>query len=62
VRVLKKFARDIRRKLPVNPMTRLKRKLDRAVKDERYEEAARLRDKIAELQQARPGGENAARA
>ena len=51
VRVLKKFARDIRRKLPVNPVTRLQRKLDRAVKDERYEEAARLRDKIAAMQQ-----------
>jgi hypothetical protein len=55
VRVLKRFARDIRKKLPVNPMTRLQRKLDRAVKDERYEEAARLRDKIAEMQ--KPAGD-----
>ncbi|HSU65434.1 MAG TPA: UvrB/UvrC motif-containing protein [Tepidisphaeraceae bacterium] len=65
VRVLKKFARDIRRKLPVHPVTRLQRKLDKAVKDERYEEAARLRDKISELQQesAQPmNGENPARA
>ncbi|HXE51578.1 MAG TPA: UvrB/UvrC motif-containing protein [Tepidisphaeraceae bacterium] len=55
VRVLKKFARDIRRKLPVNPVTRLQRKLDKAVKDERYEEAAKLRDKIAAMQgDARP--------
>lgn len=51
VRVLKRFARDIRRKLPVDPVARLKRKLDRAVKDERYEEAARLRDKLIALQQ-----------
>lgn len=50
VRVLKKFARDIRRKLPVNPVTRLQRKLEKAVKEERYEEAARLRDKISEMQ------------
>jgi hypothetical protein len=53
VRVLKRFARDIRKKLPVNPVTRLQRKLDRAVKDERYEEAASLRDKIAQMQKTR---------
>jgi len=63
VRVLKKFARDIRRKLPVSPVTRLQRKLDKAVKDERYEEAARLRDKITALQQPQSlSGENPARA
>ena len=63
VRVLKKFARDIRRKLPVNPVTRLQRKLDKAVKDERYEEAARLRDKIAAMQsEPKPTGENTSRA
>ena len=49
VRTLKKLARDIRRKLPVNPVTRLKRRLERAVKEERYEEAAKLRDKIASM-------------
>ena len=56
VRVLKRFARDIRKKLPVDPMQRLQRKLDRAVKDERYEEAARLRDKMLAMQRkAGPG-------
>ncbi len=55
VRVLKRFARDIRKKLPVDPMQRLQRKLDRAVKDERYEEAARLRDQILDMQR-RDGG------
>jgi hypothetical protein len=59
VRVLREFARGIRKKLPVSPVTRLQRKLDKAVKSERYEEAARLRDKIIEMQQAeRKGGEN----
>ena len=53
VRVLKRFAREIRRKLPVNPMDRLQRKLEKAVKKEEYEEAARLRDKIAALQTRR---------
>jgi hypothetical protein len=63
VRVLKKFARDIRRKLPVSPITRLQRKLEKAVKDERFEEAARLRDKITALQQPQSlTGENPARA
>jgi hypothetical protein len=63
VRVLKKFARDVRKKIPVSPVIRLQRKLDKAVKDERYEEAARLRDKIAEMQQQQPEAtENQAKA
>ena len=56
VRVLKQFARGIRKKLPVNPMTRLKRKLDAAVKKERYEEAAKIRDKMIQLQKSAAGG------
>lgn len=56
VRVLKRFAREIRRKLPVNPMDRLQRKLSKAVKKEEYEEAARLRDKITALQSRRGAG------
>jgi hypothetical protein len=46
VRVLKRVSREIRKKIPVDPMQRLQRRLDRAVKDERYEEAARLRDEM----------------
>ena len=46
VRVLKRFTREIQRKLPVNPLERLRRKLERAVREERYEDAARLRDEI----------------
>src|SRR4051812_24998725 len=53
VRVLKRLAREIRKKLPVNPVERLERKLEKAVREERYEEAARLRDRIAEMK-ARP--------
>jgi len=56
VRVLRQFARGIRKKLPVNPMTKLQRKLDMAVKKERYEEAAKIRDKIIELQRSAAGG------
>jgi hypothetical protein len=57
VRVLKRFARDLRRKVPVSPAERLQRKLDRAVKNEQYEEAARLRDKLRSLQSS--NGDNA---
>jgi hypothetical protein len=46
VRVLKRFSREIQRKLPVDPAERLRRKLDRAIREERYEDAARLRDEI----------------
>jgi hypothetical protein len=46
VRVLKRLGREIQRKLPVDPMERLRRKLDRAIREERYEDAARLRDEI----------------
>jgi excinuclease UvrABC helicase subunit UvrB len=51
VRVLKRFARDVKKKLPVDPMDLLQRKLDKAVKDERYELAAELRDEIETLKQ-----------
>jgi len=61
VKVLKRFAKEIRRKLPVDPLKRLGKKLDRAVKDERYEEAARLRDKIAAMK-GEPEGPQSARA
>jgi hypothetical protein len=47
-RMLKRFSREIRKKIPVDPMERLRRRLDRAVKEERYEEAAKLRDQIEE--------------
>jgi hypothetical protein len=46
VRVLKRFSREIQRKLPVDPMERLRRKLERAIREERYEDAAKLRDEI----------------
>jgi hypothetical protein len=46
VRVLKRLARDIKRKIPVDPMTKLQTQLERAVRAERYEEAAKLRDEI----------------
>ncbi len=46
VKILRRFARDIRKKLPVDPIQKLKTQLDKAVQREAYEEAARLRDEI----------------
>ena len=46
VRVLKRFAREIKRKMPVDPLARLKAELNKAVTAERYEDAAKLRDEI----------------
>ena len=46
VKILKKFARDIRKKLPMDPIQKLKSQLDRALQREAYEEAARIRDEI----------------
>lgn len=56
VRVLKRFARDIRKKLPVDPIELLQKKLDKAVAAERYEEAAKLRDELTVLQSQRDAG------
>jgi hypothetical protein len=49
-KILKRFAREIKKKLPVGALERLQRKLKRAVTSEQYELAAKLRDQIAELE------------
>ena len=46
VKILKKFARDIRKKLPVDPIEKLRAQLQKAVAREQYEDAARIRDEI----------------
>jgi len=45
-RVLRSFAREIRKKLPVDPVEKLRSALSKAVRAERYEEAAKLRDEL----------------
>lgn len=47
VKALKRFAREIKKRMPVDPLESLKKQLERAIAAERYEEAARLRDEIA---------------
>ena len=37
----------------MNPVERLERRLEKAVRDERYEEAAKLRDRITEMKTRR---------
>ncbi len=49
-KVLKRFAKEIRKKLPVGALERLQRRLKKAVATEQYELAAKLRDQIAEQQ------------
>lgn len=46
VKVLKALRRQVRGFLPVDPIRKLKNKLNRALRDERYEDAARLRDEL----------------
>ncbi len=53
VKVLRQFARDIRKKLPVDPLVKLQAQLDKAVKNEHYEEAARIRDEIKRKSESR---------
>lgn len=52
VRILRQFKREIEKKLPIDPVKELQQQLASAIKDERYEDAARLRD---ELEKLRPG-------
>jgi hypothetical protein len=57
VKILKRFAKDIKRKLPVDPLDKLKGKLDRAIEREDYEQAAKLRDEITARRRKREGSE-----
>jgi UvrB/uvrC motif len=59
VKVLKRFAREVRRKMPSDPLTKLQSKLQRAIKTERYEDAARLRDEINQIRErSQPSSES----
>jgi len=48
-RILKKHADELKGRLPRDPLDALRDKLATAIKEERFEEAARLRDKIRKL-------------
>jgi len=53
LKLLNRLRRKIRRQLPVDPVKKLSRELTEALERERYEEAARLRDRIAALKEQR---------
>jgi hypothetical protein len=53
VLALEALLREIEARIPVDPMARLKRQLEQAVREERYEEAARLRDVMDKVQKRR---------
>jgi hypothetical protein len=59
-RILLDMLRQIRRQLPADPREALRRRMAQAVKAERYEEAARLRDELGELLKAPAHGAGAA--
>jgi hypothetical protein len=52
VQVLKTLRRDVRKYLPVDPVAKTRKMLDRAVAEERYEDAARLRDELDALMES----------
>ena len=54
ISILKGLAREISRRIPVDPVVRLKRKLAKAVREERYEDAAHLRDRLRGLAARKP--------
>ena len=56
VKVLKRFARQIQRKIPVDPLQKLETELQAAVDAEAYEKAAVLRDQIEAMQRDRAAG------
>jgi len=54
--VLRAFRKEIQQAIPVDPAERLRREMEKAVHDERYEDAARLRDELHKLQHTHADG------
>jgi hypothetical protein len=50
--ILRAMVKEIEAQIPVDPIQRLRKDLAKAVKDERYEEAAKLRDQLNKATQA----------
>lgn len=51
--ILRAMAHEIQSRIPVDPLRRLQEQLDQAVRDERYEDAAKLRDRLDKMSQRR---------
>ncbi len=54
VKFLEALREEIAGRIPEEPLVKLRRELSDAVREERYEEAARLRDKLADLSPPTP--------
>ena len=50
--VLKALAREVKSRVPVDPATKLRKQLRQAIAEERYEDAAHLRDQLEQLKAA----------
>lgn len=54
--ILRALAKEIAAHIPIDPLTKLRRRLHRAVAEERYESAAKLRDQIHTYRATTPPG------
>ncbi len=52
--VLRGLAKEIESSIPVDPVRKIRQDLDKAIKDERYEDAATLRDRLRQLEEQNP--------
>jgi len=55
IAILRAMAREIKATVPADPVEKLKRRLDHAVQQERYEDAAALRDRLRRISKSSPG-------
>jgi hypothetical protein len=53
--ILRAMAKEIEGRIPVDPIAKLRKDLAKAVKEERYEDAVRLRDQLRVIRQPGPG-------
>lgn len=54
IAVLRAMEKEIQALIPLDPVQKVRRRLDRAVRDERYEEAASLRDQLFRITGEQP--------
>ena len=53
--ILQALAAEVRSQIPLDPIEKLKRALSKAIAEERYEEAAGLRDQIRKAEEQSQG-------
>jgi hypothetical protein len=59
IAILKGMAHEVQARIPVDPLQQMRKQLDKAVREERYEDAAGLRDQLRRAAQERKPGDNA---